>query len=128
MLLQHTDNKPAQQRLVCVSDQEGEEGPCEEPWMIVQDLGRTFGQATLFNRDAVSSVNFEKWSGVPVWSQATGCVGNLAPSQTGTLEMPQIGEAGRKFLADLLVQLSDAQLRDLFDVARFSQRRTASVR
>jgi hypothetical protein len=128
VLLQHTDNKPAQQRLVCVSGQEGEEGSCEEPWMIVQDLGRTFGQATLFNRDAVSSVNFEKWSGVPVWSQATGCVGNLAPSQTGTLEMPHIGEAGRKFLADLLVQLSDAQLRDLFDVARFAQRRTSSVR
>jgi hypothetical protein len=41
---------------------------------------------------------------------------------TGTLGDPVIGEAGRKFLADLLVQLSDAQLHDLFEVARFPYR------
>ena len=34
----------------------------------------------------------------------------------------QFSEAGRRFLADLLVQLSDAQLHDLFDVARFTRR------
>jgi hypothetical protein len=39
---------------------------------------------------------------------------------TGTLEHPVIGEAGRAFLASLLGQLTDAQLHDLFDVARFS--------
>ena len=41
---------------------------------------------------------------------------------TGTLGNPRIGEAGRKFLADLLVQLSDTQLADLFEVARFTTR------
>jgi hypothetical protein len=41
---------------------------------------------------------------------------------TGTLENPLISESGRKFLADLLVQLSDAQLHELFDVARFPLR------
>lgn len=34
----------------------------------------------------------------------------------------RISEGGRKFLADLLNQLSDAQIRDLFGVARFTQR------
>jgi hypothetical protein len=128
VFLQHTDNKPAQQRLVCVSDEVGEGDPCEEPWMMVQDLGLTFGRANLFNRRMVGSVNFDQWSQVPVWTESPGCIGNLAPSQSGSLENPRIGEAGRKFLADLLVQLSDEQLRDLFETARFSRRRTASVR
>jgi hypothetical protein len=41
---------------------------------------------------------------------------------TGTIGDPVIHEAGRRF-ADLLSQLSDAQLRDLFEVARFRKRR-----
>jgi hypothetical protein len=59
---------------------------------------------------------------VPIWKDAARCVGNLPPSQTGTLSDPVISEAGRRFLADLLVQLSDAQLRDLFEVSRFASR------
>ena len=96
--------------------------------MMVQDLGLTFGRANLFNRNAVGSVNFEQWSEVPIWTEATGCVGNLAPSQSGSLDNPRIGEAGRKFLADLLVQLSDPQLHDLFEAARFPQRKAPGVR
>ncbi len=38
-----------------------------------------------------------------------------------------ISEAGRKFLADLLVQLTDAQLHDLFDVARFGERSNVPI-
>jgi len=41
---------------------------------------------------------------------------------TGTLHNPRISESGRAFLADLLNQLSDAQLHDLFDVARVDLR------
>jgi hypothetical protein len=128
VFLQHTDNKAAQQRLVCVGGGEGKAGPCENPWMMVQDVGKTFGRANLFNRDAPGSVNFEQWSQVPIWTDAPGCIGNLAPSQSGSLDNPIIGEAGRKFLADLLVQLTDGQLRDLFEAARFPQRKTATVR
>jgi hypothetical protein len=50
------------------------------------------------------------------------CIGDLTRSQTGTLDRPHISEAGRKFLADLLVRLTDAQLHDLFEVARFPER------
>jgi hypothetical protein len=39
-----------------------------------------------------------------------------------TLEDPVINEEGRRFLADLLVQLSDRQIRDLFEVARVELR------
>jgi hypothetical protein len=131
VLLQHGDNKAPQQRLFCGNrppEKGSGEETCAEPWMMVQDLGLTFGQANLFNRSAVGSVNFEKWSSARVWADGAPCVGDLAPSQSGSLENPHIGEAGRKFLAGLLVQLSDAQLHDLFDVARFPQRKTASIR
>jgi hypothetical protein len=46
----------------------------------------------------------------------------LSKSNTGTLGNPHISEAGRKFLADLLVQLTDQQVRDLFEVAQVDRR------
>ena len=130
VFVQHTDNKPAQQRLVCVDSNkdEGEHGRCEHPVMMVNDLGQTFGRSNLFNRDAVGSVNFRGWSAAHVWSDKSdgGCYGDLPPSQTGSLENPRISEAGRRFLSGLLMQLSDAQLRDLFEVSRFAERRIGS--
>ena len=96
--------------------------------MMVNDLGQTFGRSNLFNRDQIGSVNLEKWSGSHVWSDAKLCIGDLAPSQTGSLDNPQISEAGRKFLSDLLMQLSDAQLRAMFDVARFAERKEGDRR
>ncbi len=130
VLIQHTDNKPAQQRLLCATAPAADakdDDLCAEPWMMLQDLGVTFGRANLFNNGTTGSANFEKWSTTPVWAKGDRCVGNLAPSQTGTLDNPVIGESGRKFLADLLMQVSDAQLTDLFYVARFAQRKTDSV-
>jgi hypothetical protein len=46
----------------------------------------------------------------------------MSKSFGGTLADPKISEAGRQFLADLLVQLTDEQLRDLFEVARVDRR------
>lgn len=46
----------------------------------------------------------------------------MSKSNTGTLDDPKISEGGRQFLADLLVQLTDQQLHDLFDVARVDHR------
>ena len=57
-----------------------------------------------------------------IWKGKSGCTGNLPKSMTGSLEDPQISEAGRKFLADMLTQLSDQQIHDLFEVARFTRR------
>ena len=125
-MIQHTDNKPQQQRLVCLDKVHGlaaeEDGTCKQPFMLINDLGKTFGQATLTNTDKKSAVNFESWSGTPMWKDAKGCVAQLSKSFSGSLEHPKISEAGRKFLADLLSQLSDQQLRDLFEVARFTMR------
>jgi hypothetical protein len=123
VFVQHSDSKPEQQRLLCADDKAEEgRGRCAHPVMMVNDLGQTFGRSNLFNRDQIGSVNLAKWSASRVWSDARLCIGDLPPTQTGTLDNPQISEAGRKFLSDLLMQLSDAQLRAMFDVARFPER------
>ena len=46
----------------------------------------------------------------------------MSKSFTGSLEHPKISEGGRAFLSELLAQLTDDQLRDLFEVARFTKR------
>jgi hypothetical protein len=123
VLLQHTDSKTAQQRLMCVSDQPPDvRQVCLQPVMMVSDLGLTFGHANVFNRNGVGSVNFKDWADTDIWLDPARCIGNLPRSHTGTLENPPIKEGGRAFLANLLTQLSDAQLRDLFEVARFPER------
>ena len=123
VFLQHTDTKPQQQRLLCLGeDEEGsEQPPCRRPLMMVNDLGLTFGRANTFNLNE-KAMNLVMWSATPVWKGETGCVGNLPKSFTGTLDNPVISEAGRQFLAKLLGELSDAQLRDLFDTARVTLR------
>jgi hypothetical protein len=118
--VQHTDSKTEQQRILCPGD--GSPKGCQKPFLMIHDLGQTFGVASLFNRDKVSSVNLGEWADVPVWKDPAHCVARLTQSQTGTLSDPIISEAGRKFLADLMAQLTDAQIHDLFDVARFPQR------
>ena len=63
-------------------------------------------------------MNLVEWSRTPVWKDTAGCVGNLPKSITGTFFDPPISEEGRQFLADLLLKLSDEQLRGMFEAAR----------
>ncbi len=125
-MIQHTDNKPEQQRLACLDRTLGlapqMNGSCQHSFMLINDLGKTFGKATVTNEDERSAVNFEAWSRTPIWKDANACVAHLSKSFSGSLEHPKISEGGRQFLSNLLAQLSDAQLRDLFEVARFTQR------
>jgi membrane-associated phospholipid phosphatase len=116
--LQHTDSKPEQQRLVCLDDKGETSARCERPFMLLNDVGLTFGRANLANTNVVGSMNLKLWSQTPVWKEGAACVGNLPRSLTGTLKDPVISEDGREFLADLLERLSDAQLHDMFEAAR----------
>jgi hypothetical protein len=123
VMLQHTDTKPEQQRLLCLD--EGAPSTslhCDRPMVMLNDLGLTFGRAHLQNSNLIGSVNLDEWSKTAVWKNPSGCVANLRKSFTGTLKDPLISEDGRQFLADLLSKLSDEQLRDLFSVARVTLR------
>ncbi len=121
VFLQHTDTKAKQQRVICLVALTPD-GACARPFMMINDLGLTFGRASWANANDAAGANLHAWSRVPVWKGETGCVGNLPRSLTGTLENPVISEGGRSLLASLLLALSDRQLRDLFDVARFDLR------
>ena len=120
VFMQHSDSKPEQQRIVCQSKATWPDpATCTDPFLMISDVGLTFGRATRSNANEPSGVNLTAWKETPVWKDdEKQCVGNLPKSFTGTLSEPVIGEAGRKFLADLLMQLSDRQLQDLFAVAR----------
>jgi hypothetical protein len=122
VFMQHTDTKSKQQRLICVSPAAPAEGACDQPHMFLHDVGLTFGRANALNGAGKGSVNFEEWAKTPIWKDRDACIGHLSKSNTGTLGNPRISEAGRKFLADLLVQLTDQQIRDLFEVAQVDRR------
>ena len=119
VLLQHSDSKPGNQRITCLT--ESPDG-CETPVMMIQDLGITFGRANAMNLQPRGSMNLAEWKHLPIWRDAEGCIGNLSGSWTGTLQEPVISEAGRQFLSSLLMQLSDRQIHDMFDAARVTLR------
>jgi hypothetical protein len=126
VFMQHTDSKPEQQRLLCLPEGIRRDGGCDTPFLMVHDVGLTFGHANLRNRDETGSVNFTEWARTPVWRSAGQCVSRLSKSYTGTLDNPTIGEAGRALLADLLSRLRDEQLQDLFAVAGVDRRNPAA--
>jgi len=121
-MIQHTDNKPIQQRLNCDPGGLTDDGRCTKPFLIVHDVGLTFGHANYFNINNTGSVSFDLWKAEPVWHDKAACVGNLVKAATGTLGNPKISEAGRAFLAGLLDQLSDTQLHDLFEIGHVERR------
>jgi len=123
VFIQHSDSKPGQQEIVCVesskrTDAKGNE-TCGEAWLVIKDLGGSFGKATKLNS---SKMNLADWSGAGIWKDAKQCVGDMSRSFTGSLEDPKISEAGRSFLATQLAKLSDRQIRDLFTVSNAVKR------
>lgn len=123
VLVQHVDNKPGQQAIVCTDDtiQRDRAGnaTCATAVLVVKDLGSTFGGAKKFNYD---KMKFESWSEVPIWRNPETCEGDLTRSFIGNLRHPRISEAGRRFLAERLMLLSDQQIHDLFTAARVERR------
>jgi hypothetical protein len=122
VFMQHTDNKPVNERLLCLPTGRTHGDECDQPFMMMHDVGLTFGHANFLNRNTTGSLNFEEWSKTPIWRDPVACVAHMSKSFTGTLGDPTISEAGRQFLAEQLDQLTDQQLHDLFEVARVDRR------
>ena len=116
MFLSHWDNKTENQRLVCLSREWPENTPCREPFLLLQDVGATFGP---------SKMDLEAWEKVTMWQDRASCTVSMRdlPYDGATFGEARISEAGRQFLVKLLGQLSDQQLADLFTSARFDQKR-----
>lgn len=122
VFMQHSDSKPQQQRILCLDQKPRSPETCAQPFLMINDLGLTFGRASRTNSNNMSSVNLEAWRHTPIWKDSSRCIGNLPKSLTGTLDNPVISEQGRRFLAGLLGQLTDQQITDLFEVARVQLR------
>jgi hypothetical protein len=123
VFFQHTDSKPTNQRVVCQDSAPLRSADsCGHPFLMLNDVGLTFGRATRLNGDDASSVNLNAWRRTPVWKDDRACTGNLPKSVTGTLDNPVISEDGRRFLADRLMQLSDRQIHELLEAARVQLR------
>jgi hypothetical protein len=108
VFLAHWDNKADNQRLICPPGAERPDGGCATPLAIVQDLGATFGPA---------KVDLNNWRAYRVWTDAKTCsisMKNL-PYSGATFVDWQVSEGGRTLLLGLLEQLTDNQLRDLFE-------------
>ena len=67
VFMQHTDTKPSQQRLLCASNEATATGQCDKPFLMLHDVGITFGRANNRNRNSVGSVNLQEWMNQPVW-------------------------------------------------------------
>jgi hypothetical protein len=115
VVLSHWDNKAENQRLVCLAEPHGEEnGECPAPFALIQDLGSSFGP---------KKMNLAHWSRRRVWTDPATCEVDLKdmPFNGATFGSARISESGRRFLADKLTRLSEAQLRTLFLAARFPE-------
>jgi hypothetical protein len=111
VFLAHWDNKDANQRLVCPPGADRPDGGCDRPIAIMQDLGATFGPL---------KVDLHNWRTGRIWKDPRSCTVSMEhlPWGGGTFPEARISEPGRRLLLGLLEQLSDAQLRDLFEGSR----------
>jgi hypothetical protein len=130
VFLAHWDNKPGNQRLVCVDDDvapatvpqtaapatvgSGFSRTCREPLLMIQDLGSTFGPM---------KVNLSQWRETPIWIDRRACVVSMKalPYQGGTFVDAPISDAARRRVGEELSSFSDEELRTWFAAARFPQ-------
>ena len=122
VFMQHNDTQSDQQRLLCLPGGLRPDGLCDKPFLALHDVGLTFGRANFWNLGGTGSVNLYEWEHTPIWRDSKACIGHLSRAFSGTIADPPISEPGRAFLAGLLMQLTDGQLHDLFNVARVEAR------
>jgi hypothetical protein len=111
VFLAHWDNKPRNQRLVCLSAV-APDARCRRPLVMLQDLGATFGPR---------KVNLSAWRDKSIWTDPQGCRVSMEslPHDGATFGEVNISEEGRRLLADRLVKLSPEHVRTLFVEANF---------
>jgi hypothetical protein len=114
VVIAHWDNKAENQRLVCAPGADRPGGGCSAPLAVVQDVGATFGPLR---------VDLNNWRKYRVWTDARSCTVSMKslPYNGATFVDSHISEAGRTLLLGLLEQLTDQQLRDLFERSRITQ-------
>ena len=114
LFLAHWDNKPDNQRLVCLPGAEPRpNGSCPQPFALIDDLGASFGPR---------KVDFDGWQRAPIWSDPQTCTATMRdlPHRGGTFVDVQIAEAGRQQFLESFSRLRDEDITALFEAARFA--------
>jgi len=123
--LTHTDNKADNHQLLCV---DGKDENCKAYRSIIHDSGVIMGgRFRLFDRKkgilfvpafTSKALHFNEWNGSKIWddkNDLTDCkLGMKADPSMPNLNM-RISESSRKMVVEMLQQISDKQLRDLFN-------------
>jgi hypothetical protein len=116
VFLAHWDNKPPNQRLVCMGASDGvvEDGRCHFPLLMLQDVGATFGP---------TKMKLDHWREARIWKDGATCRIDFSsmPYHGAGFPALEITEGGRALLATRLRLLSDQQIEDLFTGARFPE-------
>ena len=107
VFLAHWDNKAENQRLVCLPGADATDGTCTRAFALMQDLGASFGP---------SKLDLHNWRNNPVWADPRACRVSMEhlPYAGSTFPEQQISEDGRRFLLQLIEQLSGDQIAGLF--------------
>jgi hypothetical protein len=113
LIIAHSDNKPSNQRLVCVADR-GASDICPRPFALIHDLGDTFG---------LNNGGLAQWRKTGIWKNRERCAVNMRefPDDRATFPDRYISEEGRQLLARQLRTLTDAQIEALFTSTRITQ-------
>jgi hypothetical protein len=120
VFMAHWDNKSENQRLVCLDGPAPSPPPdCARPLAMIQDLGATFGP---------TKVNIGRWPSAPIWADPETCMVTMRsfPWKGGTFPDVQISEDGRRLLAHGLEAITEEEIREIFQDARFPQFQTAT--
>ena len=136
-VVQHSDNRLDNQSLYCIKTLDGNQCAPNDRYLIVGDVGSTLGAFKMGKTtgdggfDVPPSLSHFFWDHAPIWNNWAGAKSSNCTIQViafdtispATLKTKQISEEGRKFLAHMLDQLTDAQLRDLVEFSRLGYRK-----
>ncbi len=120
VFLNNWDTKEQNQRLVCRSVSKGAVTVCNDAFAYMSDVGAAFGGRA---RDGIANrkISVDYWANVPIWADARTCLVKIdsALMLEATFGKATISESGRLLFASLLTQLTDQQIRDLFETSGF---------
>ena len=117
VFLAHWDNKPENQRMVCLAGNWPDGAPCPRPFLMIQDAGATFGPSKV-DLDRLGERR-DLGRSHAVHRQPCGTCRTTAPRSARCASPKRAAGISRRLLA----QLSDRQLTDLFSGARFDKKR-----
>lgn len=119
--IQHSDNKAANQRVICAPGAVNDQKQCTSSYLMMQDTGATFGGGgQIFgSTNSNSKARFDNWSEKDIWRDRRACKAALF---SFFYSDPVVSEDGRQLLGKILAKITDEQLRDIFTASRIVER------